>query len=54
MKKLDIVFLGTLVTFFLFMTLAYTTSNGCTRLETVESKSVTQMVDPVQQNILFR
>lgn len=51
MKKLDIVFLGTLVTFFLFMTLVYSTTNGCTRLKTIESKSVIQMVDPVQQNI---
>jgi len=54
MKKLDIVFLGTLVTFFLFMTLAYTTSNGCIQLETVESKAVIQMVDPVQQHISVR
>ena len=54
MKKLDIVFLSTLVTFFIFITLIYSTSHGSQliRITQVHSSGVSSTVS--QQDAFFR
>jgi hypothetical protein len=54
MKKLDIVFLSSLVTFFLFITLVYSTSQGAELSRRIDKEPTAVMSVGSPQNPFFR